>query len=603
MKKFILLLFIFFSQVTLAYNYSGQGTNLTLSCLSLTNSAVEGFSFNYEYNLSIDSFMGSPLIKSHLKWGHNSLNKDVCITPYGSKESTKVRPSFKALNKIYPYQATLILTVKSSSFSNNAEYFIAVDPGVLSSIEEEFSFNTPRVKEWEQLIFSLSVTQTIHDTNLLENVEYLSKDQAKEFFIHDLTITAVELVNIKYNLNAVKQEYVQVEKEKEWKKLAYEAEDFVGWFTSEFKPQSERLLKDIFSAFEMDFDSSFEELTTILTDIAEQNLPDSFNATAEQKREFKQYQSKISMTLEEVDENISFNYLFSDFTKDSADDSNRNIYNLMSAKREELSAVNNIDRPKILKKNTVVNLDCFDRSEELLLKKGTSLINGEYVGELVNQGDNGYEDQSYQGDGVTDAVFINNTIVYICRKNWAVAELKVVDLNSNIILDEKFNNQIKIYNYFTNDFFSPAKNRNYAKVFLTGDYLVRVQALSIRKVTIDIYNAKDDFKKETVEFAEEPMLIGDVHANFNQIIIHLHQYSQRSELKIIDIESMNIKTISDNQLNYETEQLDHYDIIDVHNNEVLIHHYYFENFVHSLIIKGDEVTKVTKEKLNKLPSQ
>lgn len=592
MKYLITTISLLFSLQSIAFNYVGEGSKPTLTCKSLSGVDNEGFSIDYKLNVSITNLMGSPLVKSNIEWRESALANIVCLIPYGSKKVHEVKMTRKISGEIYPYQATVLMKISSPTYTKRKTLYMAVDPGVLSTLENEKSFNTPGVKNWDKLFFNIPQYISTQDQNLLEKVDYLSEIDAKKVFSENFKVISTSLVNIKYNLNEAKLEFTQLEREKNWKNLVSDAKDFGNWFAKEFKPQSRSLIEQLTNAFNSRLDESTRRLTDILHKVSIHDLPQSLNPTPDQKKEFKQLQEKVKNTLVNIEESINNYNLFPQEIDETFENSNQQIEEIMNQRRQELlsNQIDMSDAFMTLDKDTRVHLECGSERASVLLKKGFELRPRRNI-ERPNI-------------WFSDAIVFNNSLAYICQEHSKSHLLKIVDLDSNLIFEHKINDDAE---YYIGNHKEDVDVKDKAKVVMIDEKILNINILDKgHEAYVDIIYAKNDIKVESIALDEPMAITSMVSANKKQILSYHFNKDRKSILKLTDIETKEVARISLNKLNMKGRKYNKFYIKDSRDGQLLVHLYIESDiserrFSKSLIIKDANIVEITSEKIEKLP--
>ncbi len=582
----------------MGFSFSDSGQVKTLSCLDFMDRVEDSMSFNYDFRMELTNFMGSPLIKSHLKWQHNEQLNKACITPYGEKESVEVVIQNKERRKIYPYQAKVLLKINSENYLSKKDIFLLLDPGVLSQDENEESYNTPSVKDWDKLFFELPKNYLNTQESIENNAIYLTTKEAEEFLSSKIRVTSMRTLEERFNLSELKLNYSEAAIEQRNERILTVSEKFFNWILSEFPSDPENLKGLLQRLGTLPLDEVIEKLTEVLEAVTSRSLQGStYNPTDEQQRNYSTLQLEISTTLAQNSRHPISHRRALRLNKDEQ----RKIQDEIEEKQYLLQE-NQVDLtkgPRVLEEDTLVTLDCGNRSEEIYLKKGLELKSGISIGPLTNRSEpnwNGFQ------AGISDAILFNESIAYLCKKSWAEAELRVVDLKSKSLLIDKYPNQSQLNDYISNLYMLTSETRRTGFASITGDYLVSVKATLDKKVTIDIYDSKDQMKKESFHIDEAPMKIKYLHADKRKVLVTLHNYSKENQLKVIDLETNKVQTIRNLQDKFEVNSLTRYEIIDSKGGKYLVHQYQLEKFKRSLLIEDEEIVEIIDEKLEEIPN-
>lgn len=592
MKYLITTLSLLLSLQSIALNYIGEGTKPTLTCKSLSGIDTEGFSMDYKINVSITNFMGSPLLKSNMKWRESALSNILCLIPYGSKNVHEVRMTREMRGDIYPYQATVLMRITSTAYNESRTLYMAIDPGVLSTLEDEQSFNTPGIKSWDKLFFNIPQYVSTQDQDFLDKVDYLSEIDAKKVFSENFKVTGTSLVNIKYNLNKAKLEFTNIQREKNWKNLVSDAKDFGNWFAKEFKPHSRTLITQITNAFNKPLDESTRMLTDILHKVSIHELPQSLNPTDSQKREFKEFQEKIKKTFVDIEESI-YNYnLFPQEIAETYENSNQQIAELMNQRRQELLS-NQIDMSDsiiTLDKDIRVYLECGSEKASVLLKKGFEFRPRRKI-ERPNI-------------WFSDVRAFNNSVAYMCQEHSKSHLLKVVDLDSNLLFEHKLNDDVK---YYIASYKEDVDVKDVAKVIMIDKKMLNINILDKgHEAYVDVMDAKNNMKLERISIGIPGVITSMISARKNQILSYHYNGNTSSMLKLTNIETTEVATISLNKLNVKGRKYNKFYIKDSRDGQILVH-FYIESdiserrFSKSIIIKNSNIIEVSSEEIEKLP--
>ncbi len=574
----------------MAFEYSNSGQVKILSCSEYMGQAKDSMSFNYDFKMSLTTFMGSPLIKSNLTWQHNVLMNQACIIPYGQKEALKVSIERKQKKEIYPYQAKVLLQLSSENYLSNKNIFLLLDPGVLSEYENEESFNTPAVKDWNKLFFTLSKNYLNTRESIENNAKYLSAKDAKKYITSELKVVSMRTIDERFNLAELKLHYAKELERKKNNDIVKIAQKFYNWMMTEFPSDPENLTGLFKGLQKLPYDRAITQLNRLLEKVTTRDLQgNTYNTTAEQHRAYSLLQREIAVEHKRINNQIELRKVLRLNRKEE-----NNIYDEIYNKRFYLEE-NQIDLtqgPLVIEEDTRVYLACQrGANASILLEEGFELNTGVEI--------------ERPGSGISNVRVINNSIAYMCQKNSREHFLKVVDLDSNILLKHQVDDNVQ---YYIVDPEEDVSLKNNVKVIMAGNKLLSVNIFDNgHNAYVDVIDSKNEMKIERIELQDSAGKTSMVSATKDVILSYHHNRNKNSVLNITNIKSKKVNRVSLRELNWiGNDQLKFF--IQSTDEDTLLVHVYSDSdtsgrrFFKSLVINGPNIIEMSNEKLDEIPN-
>ncbi|OUR97353.1 hypothetical protein A9Q84_13595 [Halobacteriovorax marinus] len=282
---------------TLNHGVEFKKTGIYRPCQYYSLSKSDGFSITYSLELGLNLLMGEPVVQSKLSWGYADID-NICFKPFGNDEAVMVD---NTRGENLPFDLDLLVEVSASSHSSNKSIYLKINPGVLSGKTDALSYNTPGSPNWNKLFFTLSNGDPRDESNF----NYLSVNEAKEFFSRDIYIVDTQVVKSRYNMNHARSAYHRKNRVKRKEMLTVIVSKSVNWIESNINKIPARLLKKIEYAKALPLDDSIAELVRIIDSFANKPLPGFLSIKPEDQEKYKTLQRKVKQHLLKIERKIN----------------------------------------------------------------------------------------------------------------------------------------------------------------------------------------------------------------------------------------------------------------------------------------------------------